>query len=80
MELLLGVLIALVSVALLLDRVWDARNITRLRQHYRCTDGQAARLYWAARRNGFGAAHDAIFGGQRVRRRLLGAQTPHQLL
>jgi hypothetical protein len=61
-ELLFGAVVAWVAIGKVLGGVWDARNIRRLRDHYGWSDAQAARLYWAAREHGFGAAHAAAVG------------------
>lgn len=39
----------------------DERNARRLARHLDCTMGEARTLYRLARRDGYGAAYDAVF-------------------
>ena len=41
---------------------YDERNIRRLARRYGCSVGDARELYRLARHDGFGAAHEAVFG------------------
>ena len=55
---------ALAAPFRMLGAISDERNARRLAKHLHCSLPEARMLYRHARREGYGAAHDAMFPGQ----------------